>query len=174
MQLVDFLVNKLYLCAMSNKQQLDELINKYGFHKVGYVTKEQFVYEGRGRRPKDPNKKQLKFTPLNEAAETLCRQRGIYVTIDDTSEQDFYIGSAMNGWIERFQRVKSALHNKTAGGTNVKTAQRFEGTDRILVYYLQPAEGVMPQTGELYDTTQSVENFLINKYRPHYNVATKR
>lgn len=46
-----------------SKEKLKDILKEYGFNKVGFITKEDYVYEGRGRKPKDTSKKQLKFTP---------------------------------------------------------------------------------------------------------------
>lgn len=158
---------------MQSKQKLEEIIKTYKFNSVGYITKEKYVYEGRGRRPKDTSKKQLKFTPEDTWMEMYCKQKGVYITVDDTDVKDFYIGSAMNGWLERFKQYKSGLWNESAGSTNVDSANRIWGIKKLFVYYIIPECHVLP-TGERIDMTQSFENFLINKYEPHYNTATKR
>ena len=158
---------------MQSKQKLEEVIKTYKFNSVGYITKEKYVYEGRGRRPKDTSKKQLKFTPEDTWMEMYCKQKGVYITVDDTDVKDFYIGSAMNGWLERFKQYKSGLWNESAGSTNVDSANRIWGIKKLFVYYIIPECHVLP-TGERIDMTQSFENFLINKYEPHYNTATKR
>jgi len=158
---------------MQSKQKLEEIIKTYKFNSVGYITKEKYVYEGRGRRPKDTSKKQLKFTPEDTWMEMYCKQKGVYITVDDTDAKDFYIGSAMNGWLERFKQYKSGLWNESAGSTNVDSANRIWGIKKLFVYYIIPESHMLP-TGEIIDMTQSFENFLINKYEPHYNTATKR
>ena len=158
---------------MQSKQKLEEIIKEYKFNSVGYITKEKYVYEGRGRRPKDTSKKQLKFTPEDALSDFYCSQKGVYITVDDTDARDFYIGSAMNGWKERFKQYKSGLWNESAGSTNVDSANRIWGIKKLFVYYRIPESHVL-DTGERIDMTQSFENFLINKYEPHYNTATKR
>ena len=156
-----------------SKEKLKEILKEYGFNRVGVITKEDYVYEGRGRKPKDTSRKQLKFTPEDELSEFYCSQKGVYITVDDNDQKDFYIGSAMNGWLERFKQYKSGLWNESAGSTNVDSANRILGIKKLFVYYIIPECHVLP-TGERIDMTQSFENFLINKYEPHYNTATKR
>lgn len=152
--------------SQSSKKLLT-ILDRYNFVKVGEITKDR-------EKTKEKGAKYLKFTPYSKELSKYCSEEGVYITVDDNDFQDFYFGSAMNGWVRRWGNYASGIRNISAGKTNVEAAKRFWSQKRVFVYYYIPEEVTYGPTGETMKVTQSFENKIIKEFFPTYNKSKNR
>ena len=137
-----------------SSKKLNTILSRYNFTKVGEIVRDKEKSETKG-------KKWLKFVPYSKELKDLCREEGVYITVDDNDFQDFYFGSA-------------SMRNESAGKTNVEAAKRFWSQRKVFVYYYIPDEVIYEPTGETMKVTQSFENKIIKEFFPTYNKSKNR
>jgi|TARA_R100000030_G_scaffold27178_1_gene19724 hypothetical protein len=150
-----------------SSKKLDTILSRYDFTKIGEIVRDKEKTKAKG-------KQWLKFISYSKELKDLCKEEGVYITVDDNDFQDFYFGSAMNGWLKRWNNYSSGMRNKSAGKTNVEAAKRFWSQGKVFVYYYIPAEVVYGPTGETMKVTQSFENKIIKEFFPTYNKSKNR
>ena len=159
-------------------KNFQELLKEFPqFQQVGVLSKRRYIpREGRGRRPAN-REVELFMEFLSPEHQELCNKPGVYILVHEHIG-DFYTGHAgtyfknkHDGFIERVKRYINGLHQKPED-TNKHIAELAFTAPLIAWYFPYPTAPHPTTPGEVIYIGESIETYIIQKYKPIYNTRT--